>query len=204
MHSTRSHDFKSLRAVGVDNPGLEGGGVRRMGLPRTWGKDGGKCSGQGVGEWSGHFSEAQGPRRHPHEAPLPPKRFCRGQPQPRATGGQILAPACSESSSSLKWGYEAAHFRCSVSSFCLLLPGAVSGGAGRQSTGWLWRGLYWEASDVRFSNLLSWLEWRLAVPGAVGTQGRGDDKAVLAINAVGRVKLGVLGLQNFKHFFTSV
>ena len=115
-----------------------------------------------------------------------------------------MAPACSESSSSLKWGYEAAHFRCSVSSFCLLLPGAVSGGAGRQSTGWLWRGLYWEASDVRFSNLLSWLEWRLTVPGAVGTQGRGDDKAVLAINAVGRVKLGVLGLQNFKHFFTSV
>lgn len=48
-HSTKPHDFKSLRAVGVDNPGLEGGRVRRMGVPRTWGEDGGKCPGQGVG-----------------------------------------------------------------------------------------------------------------------------------------------------------
>ena len=89
----------------------------------------------------------------------------RGQPQPRATGGQILAPACSESSSSLKWGYEAAHFRCSVSSFCLLLPGAASGGAGGQSAGWLWWGLYWEACDVRFSDLLSWLDGSLLFQG---------------------------------------
>ena len=69
-----------------------------------------------------------------------------------------MAPAPSESSSSLKWVDEAAHFRCSVSSFCLLLPGAARGGAGRQSAGWLWWGLYWEACDVGFSDLLSWLD----------------------------------------------
>lgn len=32
-HSIKPHNFKSLRAVAIDNPRLEGGGVRRMGYP---------------------------------------------------------------------------------------------------------------------------------------------------------------------------
>lgn len=136
-----------------------------MGVPRTWGEDGGKCPGRGVGGWSGHFSEAQGPWRHPHEAPLPPKGSAKASPSPGPLGDKSWHLPPSESSSSLKWVDEAAHFRCSVFSFCLLLPGAARGGAGRQSAGWLWWGLYWEACDVGFSDLLSWLDGGLLFQG---------------------------------------
>lgn len=78
----KRHNFKSLGAVGIDNPRLEGGRVRRMGNP--WGKDGGKCS----GGWSGHFSEAQGPRRHPHEYLLPPKGSAEARPSPEPLRGK--------------------------------------------------------------------------------------------------------------------
>ena len=76
--------FKSLRAVGIDNPRLEEGGARRMREPRTWGEDGGKCPGR----WSGHFSEAQGPHRHPHEYPLPQKALQRPAPAQGHWGGK--------------------------------------------------------------------------------------------------------------------
>lgn len=33
-HSTKPHNFKSLRVVDTDNPRLEGRGVKRMGNPQ--------------------------------------------------------------------------------------------------------------------------------------------------------------------------
>lgn len=44
-HSTKPHNFKPLRAMGIDNPRLKGLS-QEDGAPRTWGENGGKCPGR--------------------------------------------------------------------------------------------------------------------------------------------------------------
>lgn len=98
-HSTQPHNFKTLRAVGIDNPRLKGQveRVRTQNLQQGWRQ----CPGGGGGQ---DISQRSRVHTGIYMSTPSPKRLHRGQAQSRATGGQIVAPAPSESSSSLKWG----------------------------------------------------------------------------------------------------